>query len=416
MEMPDLLPVSQREKQLGADQFPMHSWPSYQMISDAQSRVFKHPYFLNQDATCTQNWSVVSQAIKTGKPYPVKGMICFASNPFSNLSNSNDLYECIKLLDLMVTHEYTMTPAAMLSDYVLPAAGWLERVQVWGTNGGGPAISGVALTGEAAIEPLYERRDNYAFWRSLAEGTFEKEEFEKYWPWKDSEEANDFMVEPLGVKSADTVGKPVFCPSPDKWHELTDPQTGELYGFGTPTGKVEIYSTILEKLFSEDEAIPYYEEPFESPVSTPELAAEYPLILTAGSRFMPYYHSEYRQVKGCRERYPDPYFQIHPETAANLGIGDGMWCWIETLRGKCLQRAKLDSGIMPQVVSAQHGWWFPELPEEDPWLGGWFISNINMCTDNAVENCCKLSGVYNMKLAQCKVYKAAEAPFNTFTK
>ena len=416
MEMPDLLPVSQREKQLGADQFPMHSWPSYQMISDAQSRVFKHPYFLNQDATCTQNWSVVSQAIRTGKPYPVKGMICFASNPFSNLSNSNDLYECIKLLDLMVTHEYTMTPAVMLSDYVLPAAGWLERVQVWGTNGGGPAISGVALTGEAAIEPLYERRDNYAFWRSLAEGTFEKEEFEKYWPWKDSEEANDFMVEPLGVKSADTVGKPVFCPSPDKWHELTDPQTGELYGFGTPTGKVEIYSTILEKLFSEDEAIPYYEEPFESPVSTPELAAEYPLILTAGSRFMPYYHSEYRQVKGCRERYPDPYFQIHPETAANLGIGDGMWCWIETLRGKCLQRAKLDSGIMPQVVSAQHGWWFPELPEEDPWLGGWFISNINMCTDNAVENCCKLSGVYNMKLARCKVYKAAEAPFNTFTK
>ena len=35
-------------------------------------------------------------------------MICFASNPFSNLSNSNDLYECIKLLDLMVTHEYTI--------------------------------------------------------------------------------------------------------------------------------------------------------------------------------------------------------------------------------------------------------------------------------------------------------------------
>ncbi len=31
MEMPDLLPVSQREKQLGADQFPMHSWPSYQI-------------------------------------------------------------------------------------------------------------------------------------------------------------------------------------------------------------------------------------------------------------------------------------------------------------------------------------------------------------------------------------------------
>ena len=72
--------------------------------------------------------------------------------------------------------------------------------------------------------------------------------------------------------------------------------------------------------------------------------------------------------------------------------------------------------IAARVVHAQHGWWFPELPEEDPWLGGWFISNINMCTDNAVENCCKLTGVYNMKLAQCKVYPTAPAPFNSFTR
>ncbi len=44
------------------------------------------------------------------------------------------------------------------------------------------------------------------------------------------------------------------------------------------------------------------------------------------------------------------------------------------------------------------------------------MSNINMCTDNEVENCCKLTGVYNMKLAQCKVYPTAPAPFNSFTR
>ena len=208
LDLPEALVPSQREKQLGSDRFKLHSWPSYQLISDAQARVFKHPYFLSQGATCAQNWSVVSQAIKTGQPYPVKGMICFASNPFSNLSNSKDLYDCIKRLELLVTHEYTMTPVAMLSDYVLPAAGWLERVQVWGTNGGGPAISGVALTGDKVVEPLNECCNNHAFWRSLAAATFPQNVFEEYWPWKDSEEANDYMLEPLNVKSANTGGVP----------------------------------------------------------------------------------------------------------------------------------------------------------------------------------------------------------------
>ena len=412
-EMPEMLPKSQRDKQLGSDRFPFHSWPSYQMISDAQSRVFHHPYFLSQNATCAQNWCAVSEAIRTGKPYPVKGLIVQASNPFSNLSNTHDVYECIKKLELVVTHEYTMTPCAMLSDYVLPAAGWLERPQLWGVGGGGPCITGVALTGEAAVPPMYERRDNYEFWRSLAEGVFDEETVQKYWSWQTTEEAYDAMLAPQGTSARDAITNPVFNPSPEEWHKMSDPKTGELYGFGTPTGKVELYSTIIEKLFDESQALPYYEEPFESPVSTPEVAEDYPLIMTAGSRVMPYYHSEYRQVNGCRNRYPDPFFQIHPETAANLGIGDGMWCWIETQRGRCLQKAKLDAGMSPYTISAQHGWWYPELPEEEPWLGGWFMSNINMCTDNDPDNCCRLSGVYNIKLAMCNVHRADDVPFKT---
>ena len=102
-----MLPKSQRDKQLGSDRFPFHSWPSYQMISDAQRRVFHHPYFLSQNATCAQNWCAVSEAIRTGTHYPVKGLIAQASNPFSNLSNTQDVYECVKLLDLVITHEYT---------------------------------------------------------------------------------------------------------------------------------------------------------------------------------------------------------------------------------------------------------------------------------------------------------------------
>ncbi len=42
--------------------------------------------------------------------------------------------------------------------------------------------------------------------------------------------------------------------------------------------------------------LPYYEEPPESPVSTPEVAKEYPYILITGGNFRPMFHSENRQL------------------------------------------------------------------------------------------------------------------------
>ena len=43
-------------------------------------------------------------------------------------------------------------------------------------------------------------------------------------------------------------------------------------GFNTPTGRIELYSTMFRQ-FGED-PLPYYEEPQQSPVSTPELMDE----------------------------------------------------------------------------------------------------------------------------------------------
>ena len=52
-------------------------------------------------------------------------------------------------------------------------------------------------------------------------------------------------------------------------------------GFNTPTGRVELYSTMFRQ-FGED-PLPYYEEPQLSPVSTPEKTEEYPFVLTTGA-------------------------------------------------------------------------------------------------------------------------------------
>ncbi len=60
--------------------------------------------------------------------------------------------------------------------------------------------------------------------------------------------------------------------------------------------------------------LPFYEEPPESPVSTPEVAEEYPYILITGGNFRPMFHSENRQLRhGHREQYPDPIMDINPD-------------------------------------------------------------------------------------------------------
>jgi anaerobic selenocysteine-containing dehydrogenase len=111
-----------------------------------------------------------------------------------------------------------------------------------------------------------------------------------------------------------------------------------------------------------------------SPVSTPDLAERFPLILTTG-KSRAFFHSEGRQIPSLRKKNPDPVVEIHPDTAGSLGIGDGTEVWIENHHGKIRMNARLFDGIAPDVVSAQHGWWFPE---EDAPEYGWKKSNLNL--------------------------------------
>jgi thiosulfate reductase/polysulfide reductase chain A len=108
-----------------------------------------------------------------------------------------------------------------------------------------------------------------------------------------------------------------FVSAPQKYRKF------EARGFRTGSGKIELASGYLEKLGYDP--LPYYEEPPESPVSTPELNEKYPLILTTGSRSQYFFHSEYRQIPSLRKRHPDPVVDIHPETAEKNHIQENDW-------------------------------------------------------------------------------------------
>ena len=127
---------------------------------------------------------------------------------------------------------------------------------------------------------------------------------------------------------------------------------------------------------------PVFEESFESPVSTPELCKEYPLILTTGGRNVANYYSSLRNIASLRKLAPDPELQTNPLTVQKLGVEDGEWIYVETVRGKIEQKARYFEFVKPDVVHAPHGYRYGENDSPAEIEDGWIRRNINQLTDN----------------------------------
>ena len=391
LEADHMLPPEQGKKQIGANRFRLMSLPGYELIQEHIKRFWGQECGSMRSTGFAHAPSVFRTMI-TSEPYPVRACITVSSNPMITAADTKLVYKALKSLDLYVVLDYFPTPSAELADYVLPITSWLERPWLWNQMG----IDSAAWGGEQGLPNVvpgeYDRKSDWEALRGIGIRLGQD------WPWENLEQVFDYRLKPLGVTFKEFMAQGGYhFPAPEfkKYQRMG--------GFATPTGKVELYSTILEKLGYDP--LPRYEETFENPIAAPELAKDYPLMLITGGRFEPLFHSEFRQIDSLRSRHPDPLVQINPETAANLDINDGDWVWIETQRGRIRMKCKLFSGIEPMVVNAEHGWWFPELPGEEPWLHGVWESNANVLTEDELDACNKLTGGWPLKTALCRIYK-----------
>jgi anaerobic selenocysteine-containing dehydrogenase len=327
-------------------------------------------------------------AILTGKPYPVKALFCAGGNPILSIQNSKKVWKALMNLELLVVADFFMTPTAELADYVLPTTMWPERDECCDMM-----YTNYIAARQKAIDPPPECWDDIKIVIELVKRIPWANR--KFIPWNSVEEFNEWRVRGLGI-SFEELKKRGYIMVPARYKKY------EQEGFDTPTGKVELYSTILEK-FGYD-PLPTYVEPPESPLSTPELLKEYPFILITGARYINYFHSEGRQIPSLRKLVPDPEIEIHPETATKLGIRDGDWVFVETphIKGERVKfKAKLTNNIHPMVIHASHAWWFPEKPAPEH---GCFESNINVVTRDGPPRD-KIIGSVPLRGILCKVYK-----------
>ncbi|MBN1631039.1 MAG: molybdopterin-dependent oxidoreductase [Thermoleophilia bacterium] len=343
------LPPEQEAKKLGADAgyFPSHElWDSI---------VWKPVEIRPRH---------VLDAILEGKPYPaVQVLGVFGSNPVLTWSDSRRVYEAFKKVAFSVVADLVMTPTAALADIVLPVASYLESDGVVVSR---TASGAVCLEPRLKVAQIGECRSDIDILSGIAHrlglGRFYGD---------DLHAALDMYLEPMGISFAELVRHPGVVSSTTKYRK----HLGR--GFNTPSGKVELYSSLCEQWGYEP--LPVYHEPEETPVSAPEMLHEYPLVLT-NAHEAEYVHSQDRYLKCLRNLVPEPLVTLHPETAAGLGIAEGDEVYVENRRGRMRMKATLDPGIDLRVVSAPHGWWFPERGEAE--MFGWDEANFNVLTDD----------------------------------
>ncbi len=355
------LPEKQREKRLGGSTFK---------LADRIAIV-----------TPKMAW----ESIVTGKPYPVKVAMLHGTNPVITRANSREVYSALKQVEFMSVADFFMTPTAELADIVLPAATWLEFNDI-----GNYLFRNGYIYARPGIVQIGECWPDHKMFIELGKRLGQ----EKFW-W-DIDSDLDYILEPSGMNLQKFLQQGFLRGKMEYRKYLKN-------GFSTPTKKVELYSTIMEKWGYDP--LPVYHEIPESPVSKPQLAQEYPYILITGARSPVFFHSEHRMIPWLREADPDPIIEIHPETAEKQNIKNDDWIYIETPRGRIKQKALLTVGIDPRVVAAQHGWWFPEVKTPDH---GWEQSNINIVTDNNPADYDKAIGATNLRVLMCKIYPVKE--------
>ncbi|MGV8084182.1 MAG: molybdopterin-dependent oxidoreductase [Coriobacteriia bacterium] len=312
-------------------------------------------------------------ALETGKPYPIK-MGMFAGN---NLLAATCAAQpkrwhdaMIKSLEFNIGFDVWMTPSTQATcDLMLPLATVAERDGVVFTHYSAlPVMFGTMSKAITVGEGKSDLELSYQLGKRL-----QPEVWAKYPEFMDY--VNDLRFR--GATDFDHAHQEVCIQRGCTYRKY---ETGELRadgqpGFNTPTGRVELWSTLFEQFG--DDPLPYYIEPQYSPVSTPELLDQYPFVLTTGARHYAYFHSEGRQIPYLRETHPDPTFDINPADAAEKDIVSGEWCVLENQFGRCQMRANVSPIVKPGVIQADHGWWFPEEDGNEPHLYGVWRSNIN---------------------------------------
>jgi len=277
--------------------------------------------------------------ILSGKPYPIRAVMGFGLN-HRMWPASDFMKESLEKVEFFVNVDLFFTDSTKLADIILPASSSFEREELM------MYPSRYSVWTQPIIPPVGESRPDVEINADLAHRLVPEDTLLA----QGYEASLDWMFEPSGIKMAEI--KAVPGGTPLKKHVEIPHEKYRQTGFPTPSGKMEFTSLILKE--AGVDPLPTYKEPKQSPVSTPELACEYPLIFTTGARLPMFVHSRMYRVPWTRKLRPDPMVDMNPKDAKDRGIVHEEWVMLCTPRGAIRVRANLTELVPPGVASMFH--------------------------------------------------------------
>ncbi|MDI3316256.1 MAG: molybdopterin-dependent oxidoreductase [Bacillota bacterium] len=271
---------------------------------------------------------VLPEVIESGKPYPVRAVIVYHTNPVRAYPHGARVIEAFRRLDLVVVIDHQMSDTAWTTaDYVLPESTYLERL--------GPVqVSGTKLVlPQPAIRPLYDTLGEDEIIRRLAEATG----LGGYFSYT-LDQYNRAMLAPLGLQPADLAEREVTLPLP--------PSPPQPLALKTPSGKIELASSAMEK--AGGPAVPVWEPPLVEPDGKTNfrlITGHVPMHTHTSTENLAYLHA----------LMPENQLWIHPSRARALGIREGDLVEVRSEVGRERLRAHVTEGIVPEAVWMAHG-------------------------------------------------------------
>jgi len=264
----------------------------------------------------------------------VHGLLVMACNLVVSAPDTTQLATGLGRLDMLVVADMFLSETAARADVVLPITQWAEE------DGTMTNLEGRVLLRRRVKPPLPGVWTDTEIMRDLARRLGCTARFDAA-----PKQAFDELRRASAGGAADYAGisyerivaeQGVFWPCPTDDH----PGTPRLFldRFATPDGKAMFFPV-------------QYQGTAEQPDN------DYPYILTTG-RVLAHYQTgaQTRRVPELCAAEPDPFVEIHPDTARGLGIADGGDVRLSTRRGDAVLRARLSRDIRRDVLFAPFHW------------------------------------------------------------
>ena len=356
----------------GAPKFPPHAEPADK----------KDGEFVFAGSTLANG---LRDATLTGEPYPIKAWMVYGSNLPYVLPDPAKTYEAMQKLDFLVAIDILPAEICGWADVVLPECTYLERYDDLIAPAHREPF--IALR-QPVVEPLGESKPGWWMAKELAR----RLGLERYFAWEDPRELVEARLRASGY-SAEEIAK-LF----EQGALVTEAAPlylapGEDYEWGTPSGKIELWSQQLADMGFDP--VPVYRRP-EQPG-----AGEFRLLFGRAPT-----HTFGRTTNNARllQQFPENELWLNRAVAQDLGLRNGQYVMVHNQDGASTGpiRLKATERIRHDCVYMVHGFGHQAKKlrrafqnggndsvlvtryEVDPLMGGTGM-NVNFVTLEAVE-------------------------------